>query len=86
MKYCALTRMVRILTMERKTFVMSAMLLYSINCWIHVGRIQFATVIMNEQLRVEYLKGGRRLPNNILFCLYYVILWWVLPCRNKILW
>jgi hypothetical protein len=67
LKYCALTPMVRILTMERKTFVMSAMLQLSfcVNCWIHTRRIQFATAIMNEQLDVAQLKEGRGVSNNI---------------------
>jgi len=35
--------MFRILTMERKTFVMSAMLqLFCVNCWIHTRRIQLS--------------------------------------------
>jgi hypothetical protein len=67
LKYCALAPTVRIITMERKTFVMSAMLQLSfcVNCWIHTGRIQFATVIMNEQLDVAQLKEGRGTSKNI---------------------
>jgi hypothetical protein len=53
--------------MERKTFVMSAMmqLSFCVNCWIRTGRIQFATVIMNEQLDVAQLKEGHGVSNNI---------------------
>jgi hypothetical protein len=54
---------------------MSAMLPYCINCWIHVGKIQFATVIMNEQLDVEQLKENRGLSNDIILYLCYVICW-----------
>jgi hypothetical protein len=67
LKYCALTPMVTILTMERKTFVMSAMLQLSfcVNCWIHTGRTQFATLIMNERLDVAQLEEGRGISNNV---------------------